>query len=318
MQESSKQPLATLSLDLDNLWSYMKTHGDPGWEALPSYLDIVVPKFLDVLATLRVKITVFVVGQDAAIATNRGALSQIVEAGHEIGNHSFHHEPWLHLYSEQQLAAELDAAERALSELSGKIPVGFRGPGFSHSPTLIRMLSERGYQYDGSSLPTFLGPLARAYYFFTAKLSPEERKRRRLLFGSWTEGLSPLGPYRHTEGGGKLLEIPVTTLPVVRTPIHLSYVLYLALFSPTLAVWYFRFALFALRLARVSPSILLHPLDFLTLEDSPRLAFFPAMRLDGRTKSEVMKKCLSLLARDFRVLPMGEYTTLVANQFQAA
>jgi hypothetical protein len=26
------KPLASLSLDLDNLWSYMKTHGDPGWE----------------------------------------------------------------------------------------------------------------------------------------------------------------------------------------------------------------------------------------------------------------------------------------------
>ena len=32
------KPLASLSLDLDNQWSYMKTHGDPGWESLPSYL----------------------------------------------------------------------------------------------------------------------------------------------------------------------------------------------------------------------------------------------------------------------------------------
>jgi peptidoglycan-N-acetylglucosamine deacetylase len=25
------KPIASLSLDLDNKWSYMKTHGDPGW-----------------------------------------------------------------------------------------------------------------------------------------------------------------------------------------------------------------------------------------------------------------------------------------------
>ena len=27
---------ASLSLDLDNQWSYMKTHGDDGWESYPS------------------------------------------------------------------------------------------------------------------------------------------------------------------------------------------------------------------------------------------------------------------------------------------
>ena len=25
-------PLASVSLDLDNQWSYMKTHGDPAWQ----------------------------------------------------------------------------------------------------------------------------------------------------------------------------------------------------------------------------------------------------------------------------------------------
>ena len=38
------KPCASLSLDIDNLWSYMKTHGDRGWEDLPSYFDLVVPR----------------------------------------------------------------------------------------------------------------------------------------------------------------------------------------------------------------------------------------------------------------------------------
>ena len=41
------KPVASLSLDLDNQWSYMKTHGDAGWDAYPSYLDVVVPRVLD-------------------------------------------------------------------------------------------------------------------------------------------------------------------------------------------------------------------------------------------------------------------------------
>src|SRR6185503_7071522 len=101
------KPIASLSLDLDNKWSYMKTHGDPGWEKFPSYLDLVVPRFLDVLQGLDLKITVFVVGQDAALEKNHTALRSISRAGHEIGNHSFHHEPWLHLYSDDEIVREL-------------------------------------------------------------------------------------------------------------------------------------------------------------------------------------------------------------------
>ena len=45
----------------------MKTHGDDGWRDFPSYLDVVVPKVLEILERRRWKITFFVVGQDAAL-----------------------------------------------------------------------------------------------------------------------------------------------------------------------------------------------------------------------------------------------------------
>lgn len=91
------KPAASLSLDLDNLWSYLKIHGDPGWESLPSYLDVAVPRILAFLAERGLSITFFVVGQDAEREENREALASIAAAGHEIGNHSFHHDSWLHL-----------------------------------------------------------------------------------------------------------------------------------------------------------------------------------------------------------------------------
>ena len=37
------RPLASLSIDLDDQWSYMKTHGDFGWESFPSYFDVAIP-----------------------------------------------------------------------------------------------------------------------------------------------------------------------------------------------------------------------------------------------------------------------------------
>ena len=82
-----------------------------------------------------------------------------------------------------------------LEEAVGARPIGFRGPGYSISPSVLVSLANRGYRYDASTLPSFLGPLARAYYFFTARLNPDQREQRKRLFGAWTEGLQPLRPY---------------------------------------------------------------------------------------------------------------------------
>jgi peptidoglycan/xylan/chitin deacetylase (PgdA/CDA1 family) len=308
------KPVASLSLDLDNQWSYMKTHGDAGWETFPSYLDVVVPRFLEIMKARGQRITVFVVGQDAALPQNRAALRAVGDAGHEIGNHSFHHEPWLHLYSEAEVEAEIARAEEAIEGATGQRPHGFRGPGFSVSPAVLRVLLRRGYRYDCSTFPTFLGPLARAYYFMTAKMPPEERERRKKLFGGWREGLRPLDPYRWRLPEGALLEIPVTTLPVLRVPIHLSYVLYLNVFSKALARAYFATALATCRLLGTAPSLLLHPLDFLSGEDVDALSFFPGMNLPVERKLTCVQDCLDMFSRRFEVRCMEEHASAASSR----
>ncbi|HKI01537.1 MAG TPA: polysaccharide deacetylase family protein [Thermoanaerobaculia bacterium] len=300
-------PPASLSLDLDNLWSYLKIHGDPGWESFPSYLDVVVPRVLAFLAQRGLRITFFVVGQDAARQENGQALAALAAAGHEIGNHSFRHESWLHLYSEAELEEELARAEEAIEQATGRRPAGFRGPGFSLSAATLAVLARRGYRYDASTLPTFLGPLARAYYFRTAGLTEEQRRQRSALFGKLGEGFRPIRPYRWRVGEGGLVEIPVTTMPLFRTPIHLSYVLYLDLLSPALGRLYFDLALRLCRLMGVQPSILLHPLDFLGGDDTDALSFFPGMRRSGAWKMARVSEHLEVLARWFEVVPMGEH-----------
>jgi peptidoglycan/xylan/chitin deacetylase (PgdA/CDA1 family) len=301
------KPLASLSLDLDNKWSYMKTHGDHGWENLPSYLDIVVPRVLQLLQEENLTITFFIVGLDAAQSASQPILKTIAEAGHEIGNHSYQHEPWLHLYSDAELEHEMTLAETAIREATGQQPIGFRGPGFSFSPALLNLLARRGYQYDASTFPTFLGPVARAYYFAKSSLSSEQSSQRKALFGSAREGFRPLKPYRWETTSGPLTEIPVTTMPFARVPIHLSYVLYLATFSRALALAYWRLALALCRITRTQPSLLLHPLDFLGQEDCPELGFFPAMQSPAAPKLAVARAVLQVFARMFQVGPMQRH-----------
>ena len=313
MTDSHK--IASLSLDLDNKWSYMKTHGDEGWQSFPSYLDVIVPRALDLLDERRLAITFFVVGQDAAIERNRDALREIAlrQGGrHEVGNHSFSHEPWLHLYARAEVEAEIARAEGAIEAATGRRTVGFRGPGYSLSATVLAVLGARGYAYDASTFPSFLGPLARAYYFMTARLSREEKERRRLLFGRASEGLRPLKPYLWQTEGGTLVEIPVTTMPFVKVPIHVSYLLYLGSLNklaPKLALSYFAAALRLCEAGGVQPSLLLHPLDFLGCDDpcAKDLSFFPAMNMPRGRKLELVGEILRLLTSRFDVLTLGEH-----------
>lgn len=303
---------ATLSLDLDNKWSYLKTHGDSGWDRYPSYLSIVVPRVLELLDRRGLRITWFVVGQDAALPQHRDTLRAIAEAGHEIGNHSFHHEPWLHLYSESEVENELHRAEVAIESATGLRPRGFRGPGYSLSGTVLNVLKRRGYQYDCSTFPTYLGPLARAYYFMTAKLSAAEKKQRARLFGTLSEGNRPLKPYAWRGSG--LIEIPVTTMPLAKVPIHMSYLLYLARFSKAAARFYFQTALRFCHWSKTEPSILLHPLDFMGSDDDADLGFFPAMDRPAAWKLALATEFLDELAKRFAILPLGEYVNALDSR----
>jgi len=306
------RPTASLSLDLDNLWSYMKTHGDEGWENFPSYLDVAVPRILEILERLDLRITFFIVGQDAALEKNHQALRLIAEAGHEIGNHSFHHEPWLHLYKPEEIREEIIRAGQAIETATGVRPTGWRGPGFSFSRDTLEVLAERGYPYDASTFPTYLGPLARAYYFMTSGLDKEEREKRNQLFGTFSEGRRPLKPYLWDLGGKEgFLEMPVTTMPIFRLPFHLSYLLYLGGFSPIAARSYLEVATRLCLLSKTPVSYLLHPLDFLGKEDAPELEFFPAMRMSGEAKCALAEQFLGRLSRSFQFVAMGEHSQLL-------
>lgn len=294
----------------------MRSHGDAGWAELPSYLDVAVPRILKFLKERDLTITFFIVGQDAALEKNRDAIAAIAEAGHEIANHSFNHEPWLHLYSKDELVAEFEKTETALENVTGKRPVGFRGPGFSLSPTVIEVLGERGYEYDCSTLPTYIAPLARAYFFLKSPdISVEEKEKMRKLFGKFSDGFQTLKPQFIETNGRSMVEIPVTTFPLVKTPIHASYLLYLSSFSGAAARLYWRSAVAACRLTGTEPSFLLHPLDFLGGEDVDALKFFPGMNLSAEKKIVFLDYAISALTRRFEVVTMREHAHAYKQRF---
>jgi hypothetical protein len=284
----------------------MKTHGNTGWEDFPTYFDILIPYVLDILDRLNLKITFFIVGQDAALDKNNDVLKLLTERGHEVGNHSFHHEPWLHMNSKDRIEQEISETEEQIIRVTGQKPIGFRGPGFSWSLDLLEVLAERDYVYDATTFPTYLVPLATAYYFRNSNLNAEEKNQRKEIRGGRKEGIRPIKPYFwNLPPSGKLLEIPVTTVPIIKTPFHLSYLIFLSQFSSHIMHLYLKMALALCRLTGTEPSFVIHPTDLLGGDQVQAMGFFPGMDLSADRKLQIFKMVMKELSKHFTLVNMS-------------
>ena len=72
---------------------------------------------------------------------------------------------------------------------------------------------------------------------------------------------------------------------------------------------YFRTALTLCKWTRNSPSMLLHPLDFLGSDDESDLGFFPGMNVASGRKLELAHRFLDQLQDSFTLAPIEDYVT---------
>ncbi len=105
------------------------------------------------LAEREVRGTFFVVGELAA--EHPDLVRDIATAGHEIGLHSYRHDP-LPEVAPDAFRADVDRGKKLLEDLTGRPVVGFRAPMFSlveASVWATAVLAEAGFVYSSSVLP---------------------------------------------------------------------------------------------------------------------------------------------------------------------
>ncbi len=305
--------VAALSLDLDNHWTYLRAHGYGHWTDYPSFINVAVPRILRVLHEHGMKITFFVVGRDAEQAAHKDALSAIAEAGHEIGNHSYDHAYGFSGFDENAADREIERCEAAIYEATGQRPLGFRGPAFGLPASALHVLAKRGYRYDASTFPTFVGPLLRRYQKSTSHRDGQTAPGAPQPFGGIRDGTKPNKPYLWNMGDRVLAEVPVTTMPFLRLPFHATYLNYLAQTSRRTANAYFRVALALCRISRTPPSFLLHATDFLGGGDVDDLGFLPGMKQRAEDKLRFMDRILDTYGRAYDVRPVGTFVDVLSD-----
>ena len=99
------------------------------------------PALLDLLDRHGVKAAFFVIGAKAQ--RHPQLIQAILERGHEIGNHSYSHFPWLMLMGQRVLRREIEAGQGALLPFA-IVPRAFRPPVGISAPALGGLLQELG------------------------------------------------------------------------------------------------------------------------------------------------------------------------------
>ena len=110
-----------------------------------------IDKILDWLRITETYATFFVVGE--ILETNPEILDKIIENGHEIGFHTMNHTRLDSAGFREKFSGELER----FANLTNNRSKGFRAPTFSlnyESKWAIDLLTEHGYTYDSSIMPT--------------------------------------------------------------------------------------------------------------------------------------------------------------------
>ncbi|MEO8216122.1 MAG: polysaccharide deacetylase family protein [Acidobacteriota bacterium] len=180
-----------LSVDVEDWFHILDVDSVPPveqWSALPGRVEQNFRRMLELFATADVRVTCFFLGWVAKQYPD--LVREASAAGHEIASHGFFHR-LVYQQSATEFRQDVVDSKRLLEDLTGKVVLGFRAPGFSFVPStpwVFEELTGAGYVYDSSIFPAARG------HGGNAQARPE--------------------PHRISTPSGPLLEFPISVVEV--------------------------------------------------------------------------------------------------------
>lgn len=199
--------------------------------------------------------------------THPEVVARIAAAGHEIASHTRTH-THLSEIDEDGRRDELLSSRELLEAASGAEVSGFRAPSFDLPRSVFPMVTETGYEYDSSVVPS------------------------RSIPGWYGGEYSAIAPCRAADidsaSTGQLMELPVAVMPRLRLPLTGTWIRFFGL----------RYTVLGMRLlARrgLTPVLYVHPWE---LVDLPRIRGVPR-RIYWRTGQWMRRAVSDLLDQPF-------------------
>lgn len=266
----STRSLATIQVDLDGFWTNLKYYGYDAPVTPDAILETAIPRYLDLFHEFNIKATFFVIGKDAADPQKRLLLKQLADEGHELANHTYSHPFGLRSCTPDQKRKEIEEGENAISQITGRKPVGFKAPGYDIDKEVLQLLAERGYHYDSSYIPTFVYPII-------MRLNTWLKGGVLRTHGpKWSWFMKRNRPYIIlSKDNTHLTEVPCTVMPFLKIPIH-------ATFAFKLGFFYFKIAHRFVRMFNIPLNYEFHAVDLADEIHDQRLGHLAGMSLERR------------------------------------
>ena len=180
-------PVNAMSVDVEDYFqvqAFANSISRRDWDALPCRVERNVDRLLVLFSEAGIKATFFTLGWIAERYPD--LIRRIVQQGHELASHG-----WDHTRADSQDAesfrTDIRKTKHFLEDLGGVPITGYRAATFSigpKNPWAFDVLAEEGYVYSSSLYPI-----------------------KHDLYGDTSASRVPFHP-----GGGKLLEVPMTTV----------------------------------------------------------------------------------------------------------
>lgn len=228
--------MINVHVDVDNLWMYEKEFGIKIHKDKEYIYSKSLPLFLKLLRKTQSKATFMIIGQDLLLPACREFCKNAASAGHEIANHTWSHPISFESLSFEDKEEQIIKTHEEILKVTGIAPVGFRGPGYYLDQDVISVLKNLNYKYDSSILPGFAQLLMGSYAFLKGgKIRHKSFGRKQDIFGKSQ-------PYlvKESRSGQKLWELPISTLPFVRLPMHTTFAYYFGERYQTLILSYLK------------------------------------------------------------------------------
>ena len=123
------------------------------WDGLADRVDRNVREILDLFDAVESKATFFTLGW---VARRHGPLlREVVRRGHEIASHGWDHRR-VFTMDRAEFAEDVAKAQKAIEDVAGVRPRGYRAPSFSidqRTPWAFEELAKQGYAYSSSVAP---------------------------------------------------------------------------------------------------------------------------------------------------------------------
>tara|TARA_B110000971_G_C20024236_1_gene507950 strand:+ start:1970 stop:2887 length:918 start_codon:yes stop_codon:yes gene_type:complete len=214
-----------VNVDVDSLKFYYQIHGlkenndNIIWE-------LGVKRFLRFFKTNNIKANFFIIGSDLKNLQNLKIAKEIIKNGHKINSHTFSHEYNLIKKNKKHVEREIKKNQDLLKKELSINNICFRGPGYEINDKIYKILKKNKIKISSTLLPSSF------YYILKNIIIIKNKfffKNSKSLLGNIFASLKPKKMF--FEKFSNILEIPITTIPLLSIPFIGTFIVFMGNFG---------------------------------------------------------------------------------------